>query len=225
MKRSLLIVLLLSACAHSGGPDADVNDIAQPLLKSCTADPELQKHASARLLALAEQDQKDRAIPFDKIDWNQVTPRDIQRRIEVAEFFARGCLESAADFASAAIVYQHGDTAEQAYQASVWAKRAVELGDASQKWLAAAAVDRYLVRSHRKQLYATQFSRNDGEECWCMDPVEETFPDKLRKQMTGKTLLESKKMFLKSRDSKCSEIKICPRKVKNTPAGSVVGYW
>jgi hypothetical protein len=225
VKRSLLFVILLSACAHSRGPDADVNDIAQPLLKSCAAAPELQKHASARLRALAEEDQKDREVPVDKIDWDQVTPRDIQRRIEVAEFFARGCLESAQDFASAAIVYQHGDTADQAYQASLWAKRAVELGDASQKWLAAAAIDRYLVRLHRKQLYATQFSRNEGEQCWCMDPVEETFPDKLRKQMTGKTLRESKQGFLKSRDSNCSEVKICPREVKNTPAGSVVGYW
>lgn len=217
--RTMILFLLIVGCAHNS------TDKAAPSVSSCTGNPELQKTMSARLNVLENEDQSDRNKPFDQINWAIVSPRDIQRREEVAEMAKNNCLQSAQDYAHAAMVYQHGDTAEHALQAAQWAKKAVELGSEKQKWLAAAGIDRYLVRTKRKQLYATQFSRNDGEKCWCMDPVEESFPDFRRKQMTGKTLEESRKAFMKTADAKCKELKVCNRDVEITPAGTVPGFW
>ena len=84
------------------------------------------------------------------MDWSKVTPRDLARRIKVASIFAEGCFKSAADYASAAMVFQHGTAADHFYQTFIWANKAVQLGDESQRWLTAAGLDRYLVALGQK---------------------------------------------------------------------------
>lgn len=173
---------------------------------------------------LAAEDQTDRQ---GEIDWKTVTPRDIQRRIEVAGLFARGCLATAADYGAAATVFQHGDTADHAYQAFVWSKRGVDLGDEKQKWWMAAAADRYLVRIGQKQLFATQFSKNDSDPCWCMEPVEESFSDSKRAEFTKKTLAKSLE-FLKDLNKNapsCAATRSCTAPRKPSPMGTLPGFW
>lgn len=194
---------------------------------SCLGNPELQKQKSQRLQEIADADQADRTGPYESIDWNVVTPRDIQRRMEVGAIFGQGCFTSAADFANAAIVYQHGDTADHAFQAFVFANRAVELGDSKQKWLLGSALDRYLTRIGKKQLFATQFSKPFDEKCWCMEPVEESFSEDKRIFYVGKSLEQSLTYLLQLNQNspECSQAKFCKGHKKSSPQGTVPGFW
>lgn len=218
----LYLVALMVSIHFSDGHAAELDRI------SCTGHPQLQKGMSARLQEIAKEDQADRALPWDKIDWSKVSPRDLARRIEVGEIFARGCFVSEADFGAAALVYQHGDTADHAYQAFVWSKRSVDLGgDAEQKWLMGAALDRYLTRIGQKQLFATQYARPAGETCFCLEPVEETFPDKMRVEYVKKNLSQaiSGLKKLNQNASGCERAKFCGTNLKASPRGTVPGFW
>jgi hypothetical protein len=210
-------VLFSCACAHA--------KMASASPESCFGRLDLQAVKSKRLQEIVAEDQADRS--HTPIDWSIVTPRDINRRIEVAEAFALGCIASAADYASAAMVYQHGDTADHAYQAFIWSKRAVDLGDATQKWLVAAALDRYLVRLGHKQLFATQLSRAFDEECLCLDPVEASFPQTMRSEYLNKTVAQVLLFVQEENKGKpsCNEVRFCKRDRKPSPRGTVPGFW
>lgn len=216
MRLIILVSLLISGCSSAA---------IEKSRESCFGRPDLQAVKSARLQQLEAEDQADRS--HTPIDWSVVTPRDIRRRIEVGEIFALGCFAAAADYAAAAMVYQHGDTPDHAYQAFIWSKRAVELGDSKQKWLVSAAIDRYLVRIGQMQLFATQFSRAFDENCLCLDPVEPTFPDKLRLEYASKTL-EQALLFVveqNKNDPTCKDVGACKRDRKRSPKGTVPGLW
>ncbi len=215
---ALLLSIFTSGCAT-----AEISTNVQ----SCFANPSLQSLESERLQKLAAEDQADRQGDVNTIDWGKVTPRDIQRRIDVAEIFARGCLNSAADYGAAATVYQHGDTADHAYQTFLWSKRGVDLGDSSQKWWLAAGLDRYLVRIGQKQLFATQFSKHAPDSCWCMEQVEGTFSDSRRVEFAKKNLAQALD-FLKELNRNmpsCGNAKYCSVPLKPSPAGTVPGFW
>jgi hypothetical protein len=128
---------------------------------------------NAELLALYEADQGDRmAGDPTKIDWTQVGPRDEARRKRVSEILAAGGARVSYDYLHAAMVFQHGDTAEEIKRAHDLAKRAVELdaGNGMARWLMAAAWDRYLQRTGRPQIYGTQFQRVNGH--WTLEPID-----------------------------------------------------
>jgi hypothetical protein len=199
---------------------------AQTAPQSCITNPALQPAKSAELIQLAKDDQDDRSNPRD-IDWSKVGPRDLDRRIKVATIFAQGCFKVAADFASAALVFQHGDSADQAYQTFIWAKRAVDLGDATQKSLVVKGLDRYLVRIGHKQLFGTQYALDFGNPCMCFEPLEESFPDGKRPEYLGMTLEENRLLIIKEYkvSQSCLPIRICERSVQSTPAGSIPGFW
>lgn len=217
-------ILVLSVFVFTSGCATAANATD---LQSCFTNPNRQKHESERLQKLAAEDQADRQGDINSIDWSKVTPRDIQRRIEVAEIFARGCITSAADYGAAATIYQHGDTADHAYQTFLWSKRGVDLGDPTQKWWLAAGLDRYLVRTGQKQLFATQFSKHGQDSCWCMEQVEETFSDMRRVEFSKKNLnqaLDFLKELNKNMPS-CGDIRYCTTDLKSSPAGTVPGFW
>lgn len=215
---SFLISVFTLGCTTAG---------SAPSLESCFANPRLQKQESERLQRLAAEDQADRQVDVHSIDWSQVTPRDIQRRIDIAEIFAKGCFVSAADYGAAAKVYQHGDTADHAFQAFLWSKRGVDLGDDSQKWWLASGLDRYLVRSGRKQLFATQFSKPYKNPCWCMEQVEATFSDLRRLEYVKKNLSQALGFLkeLNKNSPSCRDIKYCTNPLEASPSGTIPGFW
>jgi hypothetical protein len=194
---------------------------------SCLDAPKLQAEKSAELQKLVSEDQQDREGNVNSIDWTKVSPRDLERRIQVADIFAEGCFKDAKDYAAAALVFQHGDTADQAFQAFVWAKRAVELGDVQQKQLMAEGLDRYLVRSGQKQLFGTQATKDAKNPCWCLEPTEESFSDQRRVKYTKKTLNDhlSWVKSLNERQTACAKTQFCNHKFKPSPTGTVPGFW
>lgn len=219
MKIIYLIILQISllSCAHAA-------PLIQPV--GCDQNPKLQGERSAELIKLTEQDQKDRSTPFELTDWNKVNPRDLQRRIRVATIFAEGCFQSSADYASAATIYQHGVTADHYYQAFVWANQAVKLGDKSQVWWTAAALDRYLVKIGQKQLFGTQLSKNTSGK-WCVQSVEPSFPESVRMKYVKFSVKEQIAHTLKGIGSSQApdQVMDCDLTLKPSPQGTVPGFW
>ncbi len=215
----LLIVLqiALTSCAHA---ETTIKPVG------CDFNTQLQSKRSAELLKLAQADQADRAGSYELIKWNKVNSRDMDRRIRVGQFFGEGCLSNASDYASAAIIYQHGVTADHYYQAFVWSNRAIKLGDLSQRWLAAASLDRYLVKIGHKQLFGTQISKGD-DGIWCIQPVEPTFPEPLRIDYVRLSVKDQISNTLKAMASSQppKDVKDCKSDLKSSPKGTVLGFW
>jgi len=130
-----------------------------------------------RLRELFEADQGDR-VGRGK-DWNNPTfvegviQRDKERRKEVQGLIDGGKLVSAEDYYHAAMIFQHGDNADDYLKANELARKAMELGDIRAPWLVAASCDRYLIHSgHSQQKYGTQYRKNsEGKfELVAVDP-------------------------------------------------------
>lgn len=223
MKIQLIGFLILSGCA-TAPTHAKASASGSPFI-ACPQDPTRQKARSDELQQIADEDQKDRVEP---VDWERVSPRDEARRKRVGEIFGEGCFKDAKDFAAAAIVFQHGVVPEHYFQTFLWAKKAVELGDDSQRWLMAAGLDRYLTKSGNKQLFATQASKvNITDECWCLEEVESTFPEKLRVAYAKKTLKQAMDWVdsLNQNSPICRPTPICQKNLKPSQRGTVPGFW
>jgi hypothetical protein len=84
------------------------------------------------------------------------------------------------DYFYAALIFQHGESLADIWQAHTLAQRAAELGAAAtlgpnqtdSRWLAAAALDRWLMYQGQPQKYGTQFVP-DGKRIrlWDVDPA------------------------------------------------------
>lgn len=210
-------ILLVANCAHA----ESLHSIA-----SCEQDSSLQAKISEELLKIAKEDQEGRSVPFESINWNKLNHRDLQRRIRVAEIFALGCFQVVSDYVSAATVYQHGTTGDHFYQSFVWSLKALKLGGASQRWWVAAALDRYLVKIGHKQLFGTQLAQN-AEGKWCIQAVERSFPNSTRIEYVKYSVQDQIAHTLKGIGSNQSpkDVKNCPLPLKDSPKGTVPGFW
>ena len=158
---------------------------------ACAAEP---LRMNAELHALYQADQADRK--GDAIDWKLVGPRDLARQQRVRELAEAGALKHSGDYLHAAMVFQHGGSAEYYRQANLWALRAVELDPTNTpaRWLACAAEDRWLHRTGKPQIWGTQYQKPapDGSPQWSMEPFDRTAKtDAQRVAMGVKTLAES----------------------------------
>ena len=91
--------------------------------KNCIDDAVRLAKRSSELQRIVKADQDDRE------NWEEVfrnprhatrlQRRDEARRREVAEIFGEGCFKDAKDYSAAALVYQHGNTADRYYQAFI----------------------------------------------------------------------------------------------------------
>ncbi len=214
-----LLLFFISSCASAQ------TDNYTP----CSQDPQRLEARSKELAQIVKADQDDRR------DFQTRTPeemqemgnRDVSRRKRVGEIFGEGCFSKAQDFAAAALVYQHGDVPEHFFQTFLWAKRAVELGDPSQQRMMALGIDRYLVNLGNKQLFGSQATKDsfEAEACWCLQQVEESFPDNLRKSLAGKNLKEAQEWVKELNAGKSCLDQQCTKELQPSPKGTVPGFW
>lgn len=111
----------------------------------------------------------------------RIYAEDTVRRQQVKALLDAGELRTATDFYSAALVYQHGDTAEDYLMAHTLAVAALGEGSTESPWLAAATLDRYLQKIGQPQIYGTQTMVRQGQP-----PTREPFdhaliPDSIRR--------------------------------------------
>ncbi|MFA5137647.1 MAG: hypothetical protein WC728_00325 [Elusimicrobiota bacterium] len=187
----------------------------------------VHERRSAELASIYDADQADRA-DFTKMTLAamlKMSRRDERRIRRVAEIFAEGCLKTGKDYYHAAMVFQHGRSPDHFLQTYLWSSQAVALGDDRGNWLRAAGVDRYLMNTGRKQLYATQ-AQGMGpgtDTCYCLWPLEETATDEDRKAIGARTLEEQWAWIDGMNKGKDCGRKFCPREAKPTPKGSLPG--
>ena len=208
----LSVAILLSLCNSSFS------------YQSCINYPKLQQAASNLLSKLEASDQREREKPnLTKNDWLTMNKNDLKRRIQVSELFAEGCFKSAADYYNAAMIFQHGDAPDQYYQAFIWAKRSAELGNFAGKHMSFLAVDRYLVSVGKKQLFGSQYYAKKINTCFCMQPVEKSFSDKLRKEYAGATLKEHYDLMASINQKNCPQIE-CDIKLSSLSDDAIASW-
>lgn len=228
MKKSRLVcwsgcILLVCSSLHAEEPVP-----YQPHIP-CVDQPVIQAARSKELADLVNADQVEREH-FDELSEDEkmtLMTNDLIRRKRVGEILGEGCFQSAADYAAASLIYQHGDTPDHYYQAFVWANRAVGLGDDQQKGLVAMTIDRYLISLGHKQLFGTQAY---GEEvdgyCYCLQPVEESFPDAKRLAYSGATLAQMYEGLAEMNEGKTNCVTTeCAVHLNPSPMGTVPGFW
>lgn len=151
--------------------------------------------SNQELADLGIQDQTGRRPGVDAIDWSFVRKNDQVRRQKVLVLLRDGRVCSSNDFYSAAMVFQHGETPDEARLSHSLAVVSATLNpDNSQaRWLAAAAWDRYMMRLNRPQWYGTQFSKDQATGLWVLYSVDETaVTDDQRQQHNVPTLAQSR---------------------------------
>lgn len=219
MRTLLLLTLLGIAQANHAGD-----------FKGCDEDPRRLKLRSAELHAIMQADQDDRKGP---IDWAIIGKRDESRRKRVGEIFGEGCFSKAEDYGAAALVFQHGNQPEHAFQCYLWAKEAVargllKMGEVDLKLLSLSGADRYLVGKKHKQLFATQYNRlKSNKDCRCLQPIESSFSDQQRIDAGSTTIHEALQYVLEKNASipACKGATFCDSELEPSPKGILPGIW
>jgi hypothetical protein len=130
-----------------------------------------------RDMFVADQADRSNHPAYDTPEYRQLRERDARRRQRVNELLAQGLLTAPDDYFHAALIFQHGETLEDIWQAHELARKAAEMGatkamgSKDSRWLAAAALDRWLMYQGKPQKYGTQFVP-DGKRwrLWDIDP-------------------------------------------------------
>jgi hypothetical protein len=227
MKTLYLSIFVLLASIHSQAATPPFGFVP------CSDEPKIQHRRSEELQRLYSEDQSDyrREMedhpdhPLDMEKLEKMAVNDLKRRKRVGEILGEGCFQKSPDYIAAATIFQHGNSPDHFFQAFLWAKQAVGLGDSANKALVAKTIDRYLTKSGHKQLFGTQAEKSTLNKCFCLDAVESAFPDSKRQEYLGKRLSDMEK-WLKSLNgaNDCPNV-YCDADLISSPQGTVVGFW
>lgn len=143
------------------------------------------------LASMFAADQADRVETGKPVDWVAVSSRDEQREARVKQLLGEGKLVTGADYYHAAMILQHAPTPDDSLLAHDLCVIAISKGEPRAKWLAAASLDRYLMRIGRPQRYATQFGASRPGRPPRLYPVDPSVPDSLRRELDVPTLKEA----------------------------------
>lgn len=115
-----------------------------------------QTPSNEELKQLIRADQSDRSS--NDIDWAVVDSHDKARAARVLELLGAANIRTAEDYYNAAMIFQHGSSAEDIQLALAFATVSSRLqpDHPAPKWLAAAAWDRYMIWKKQPQWYGTQ---------------------------------------------------------------------
>jgi hypothetical protein len=103
--------------------------------------------------------------------------RDAARRAALRNLAQRGGLQTGADYAAAALVFQHGNTPADYQQANRYAERAIDLGSERGRQLYALTRDRYLRSIDEPQQFGTQYRLESGTWQLVLQPYDPTTTD------------------------------------------------
>lgn len=137
---------------------------------------------SDELRQLYRADQAERAADWSQLSQEElhaIAARDELRRQRVLDLVRGDQLKAPADRYHAAMVLQHGGDPDDYLLAHVLAAAAAFDGHHEARWLAAAALDRYLHAIDRAQWFDTQYRQGAGKP-WTMEPRADRLPDGLR---------------------------------------------
>ena len=122
------------------------------------------------LYQIYREDQEDRhtqPFPLDLIQ------RDRTRRQRVRHLLQAGMIQEPEDYFHASMVFQHGETVDDYWQAHILAKEAAKTSLSGARWLVAATYDRWLMCQGKPQKYGTQYrlDKDGNRKLWMVDPT------------------------------------------------------
>ncbi|HEY0414722.1 MAG TPA: hypothetical protein VGD66_16440 [Allosphingosinicella sp.] len=127
---------------------------------------------------------------WSKADRGAVARDDAARLAGTTALLRSGALRSGEDFYHAAFLFQHGEQADDYLLAHSLALIAIARGRSDATWIAAASLDRYLLKIGRKQVYGTQYQSAPGEQV-TQEPFDRALvSDPLRGALGVPTLAE-----------------------------------
>lgn len=145
-----------------------------------------------QLKQIYEEDISDRnnKIPDELLNEND------RKRIDlVTKILSNNENLSAQDYHHAALIFQHGERLEHFKTAHELAMKAVELGDNTARWLAAASLDRSLLMDKKPQKYGTQFKLNKNNEWRLALPIDPMITDQERAKWNVPPLKDALKVY------------------------------
>ena len=143
------------------------------------------------LALLYVEDQTGRtAVGSDIVAASNLGADDLTRRTRVKQIYAENALKTGSDFYHAALILQHGYTADDYLLAHEFSVIALSKGEMRAKWLAAATEDRFLMQLKRPQRFGTQFFQLP-EGKWEMYTTSDGVSDYLRSQLDVPTIAEA----------------------------------
>jgi hypothetical protein len=150
------------------------------------------------LTRIAASDQADREPGPNKIDWSVVEKRDAIRREQVMQLLSSGEIRTAEDYFDAALIFQHGDTMQDAQLALALATVASRIDPTNReaRVLAADAWDRVMTRAGKPQWYGTQYVRSKTTGKWELYPTEPDVITEAQRKAIGLPTLEEDKAHL-----------------------------
>ena len=138
---------------------------------------------------------EDIADRNNKIPDEELNKNDRLRIIQVQNILSETKNLEAQDYHHAALIFQHGETIEHYKKANELAVKAVELGDNSARWLAAASLDRSLLMERKAQKYGTQFKLDDNGKWELALPIDLSITDEERVKWDVPPLKDALKVF------------------------------
>lgn len=124
-----------------------------------------QESDNKELMELYRTDQADRST--SEIDWKIVSVNDSIREQRILQMLDSSLIVTSNDYASAAMIFQHGGDSTSYRMVIELMTKAIELNPNRSKWLLAAGIDRELMSRDKPQIYGTQYTKLKMEgESW-----------------------------------------------------------
>lgn len=142
---------------------------------------EAQAAVSRELAELYRDDQKDQNDPTWTADNDlEFSKRQETRRDRVMQFVTAGQLASAEDWNHAAMLLQHGQSADDYLLAHVLAVPPATQKLPFSEFMSAATLDRFLQHIGRPQIFATQTAGSDPATAPLMEPFDDSMSNSIR---------------------------------------------
>lgn len=114
---------------------------------------------NTKMLEIYKNELNDRRK--NHLSWEETTEKDSLRRLRVHELLDSKSLRTAKDYYRAAVFFIYGTNSKDSKLAVDLMKKSIALNPGINKWLLAAATDRYLLSIEKPQIYGTQYRRDD----------------------------------------------------------------
>jgi tetratricopeptide (TPR) repeat protein len=157
------------------------------------------------LIDIYKRDQADRQT--DNIDWSVVSVNDSVREVRIYQLLDSQMVKTSKDYHNAAMVFQHGGDSTAYGMAVKMMKKSIELDPKANKWLLAAAIDRYLLSKKEPQIYGTQYHKYGKDKPWELAKMDSTkISDKERIEYGVETLAQQRNKVKQMNKKKLSEL-------------------
>ncbi len=157
------------------------------------------------LIEIYKNDQADRQT--DNIDWKIVSKRDSLRKVRIYQLLDSNKVHTSKDYHNAAMIFQHGRDTTAYGMAVKLMRKSIELDSTADKWLLAAAIDRYLLSKDEPQIYGTQYQKTGKDGLWQLGKIDTTkISDAERIEYGVETLAQQRERVKRMNSKKLSEL-------------------